>query len=79
MNDHPLTPREKIEAGRRARETLGSFIKHHGRLNVQRVCAILCECLAWLKFLGVREVLENLTQLLKALILIPKFFDTPGV
>jgi hypothetical protein len=72
MDNRPLTPREKIEARRIDRETLRSFLKHH-RINPLTIGVFVCEFLALLKFLGVWAALENLIQLLKALILIPKF------
>jgi hypothetical protein len=72
MDNRPLTPREKIEARRIDRETLRAFLKHH-RVNPLTYGVIVCELLAWLKFLGVWAALENLFQLLKSLVLIPKF------
>ena len=72
MDNRPLTPREKIEARRIDRESLRAFLKHH-RVNPLTYGVFVCELLAWLKFLGVWAALENLIQLLKSLILIPKF------
>ena len=72
MDNRPLTPREKIEARRMEKETLRAFLKHY-RLNPLTYGVIVCELLAWLKFLGIWAALENLIQLLKSLILIPKF------
>jgi hypothetical protein len=72
MDNRPLTPREKIEARRMEKETLRAFLKHH-RVNPLTYGIVVCEFLAWLKFLGVWAALENLIQLLKSLILIPKF------
>jgi hypothetical protein len=72
MDNRPLTPREKIEARRIDRESLRAWLKHH-RINPLTYGVFVCEALAWLKFLGVWAALENLIQLLKALILIPKF------
>ena len=72
MDNRPLTPREKIEARRREKEALRSFLKRY-RINPLTYGVFVCEFLAVLKFLGVWGVLVNLAQLLKALILIPKF------
>jgi hypothetical protein len=72
MDNRPLTPREKIEARRMEKETLRAFLKHH-RVNPLTYGVVVCELLAWLKFLGIWAALENLIQLLKSLILIPKF------
>jgi hypothetical protein len=72
MDNRPLTPREKIEARRIDRETLRAFLKHH-RINPLTYGVFVCELVAWLKFLGVWAALENLIQLLKSLVLIPKF------
>lgn len=66
------SPRERIEARRIDRETLRAFLKHH-RVNPLTYGVVVCEFLALLRFLGVWGALENLIQLLKALILIPKF------
>jgi hypothetical protein len=72
MDNRPLTPREKIEARRRDKETLRAYLKHH-RVNPLTYGVVVCEFLALLKFLGVWGALEILIQLLKSLILIPKF------
>jgi hypothetical protein len=72
MDNRPLTPRERIEARREERESRRSFLKHH-RIDPLTIGVFVCEFLALLKFLGVWAALENLIQLLKALILIPKF------
>jgi hypothetical protein len=72
MDNRPLTPREKIEARRIDKETLRAFLKHH-RVNPLTYGVIVCEFLALLKFLGVWAALEILIQLLKSLVLIPKF------
>jgi hypothetical protein len=72
MDNRPLTPRERIEARRRDKESLRAYLKHH-RVNPLTYGVFVCEVLAWLKFLGVWAALENLSQLLKSLVLIPKF------
>ena len=72
MDNRPLTPREKIESRRREKEALRSFLKRY-RINPLTYGVFVCEFLALLKFMGVWGVLVNLAQLLKALILIPKF------
>jgi hypothetical protein len=72
MDNRPLTPREKIEARRMEKETLRAFLKHH-RVNPLTYGVVVCELLALLKFLGVWAALEDLIQLLKSLVLIPKF------
>jgi hypothetical protein len=72
MDNRPLTPREKIEARRIDREALRAFLKHH-RVNPLTYGVVVCELLAWLKFLGVWAALENLIPFLKSLVLIPKF------
>lgn len=66
------SPRERIEARREERESRRSFIKHY-RINPLTIGVFVCEFLALLRFLGVWAALENLIQLLKALVLIPKF------
>jgi hypothetical protein len=72
MDNRPLTPREKIEVRRIDREARRSFLKHF-RIDPLTYGVFMCELLAFLKFLGVWAALENLIQLLKSLILIPKF------
>jgi hypothetical protein len=72
MDNRPLTPRERIEARREERKARRSFLKHY-RIDPLTYGVFVCELLAWLKFLGVWAALENLIQLLKSLILIPKF------
>ena len=66
------SPREMIEARRRDKETLRAYLKHH-RVNPLTYGVFVCELLALLKFLGVWKTLEDLFQLLKSLILLPKF------
>ena len=66
------SPRERIESRREKREALRSFLKHH-RINPLTYGVVVCELLAWLKFLGVWAALETLIQLLKSLVLISKF------
>jgi hypothetical protein len=66
------SPREKIEARRRDKESLRAYLKHH-RVNPLSYGVVVCEFLALLKFLGVWAALEILIQLLKSLVLIPKF------
>lgn len=66
------SPRERIEARRRDKEALRSFLKHH-RVNPLTYGVFVCEFLALLKSLGVWAALEILIQLLKSLVLIPKF------
>ena len=72
MDNRPLTPRERIEARREERESRRSFLKHH-RIDPLTIGVVICEFVAWLKFLGVWAALEALIQLLKSLVLIPKF------
>jgi hypothetical protein len=72
MDNRPLTPRERIEARREERESRRSFLKHY-RIDPLTYGVFVCELVAWLKFLGVWAALENLIQLLKSLVLIPKF------
>jgi hypothetical protein len=66
------SPREKIEDRRINRETLRAFLKHH-RVNPLTYGVFVCEFLALLKFLGIWTALEDLIQLLKSLVLTPKF------
>jgi len=72
MDNRPLTPRERIKARREAREARRSFLKHY-RIDPLTYGVFVCELLALLKFLGVWKTLEDLFQLLKSLILLPKF------
>ena len=72
MDNRPLTPREKIEARRRERETRRAFLKHY-RIDPLTYGVFVCEFLALLIFLGVWADLEDLFQLLKSLILLSKF------
>jgi len=66
------SPRERIEARREERESRRLFLKHY-RINPLTIGVFVCEFLALLKFIGVWAALETLIQLLKSLILIPKF------
>jgi hypothetical protein len=67
-----LTKHELSEDCRREKESRRSFLKHH-RIDPLTIGVVICEFVAWLKFLGVWAALENLVQLLKSLVLIPKF------
>ena len=73
MDNRPLTPLEILEERRLWRWWLRRFIKREPRFNFVRICALTTEYLAWANFLAVDGYLKRLTQLLKALILIPKF------
>ena len=75
MYERKLTPREKIEARREERELRRSFLKHHGRINVQRICAIWCEYLGLLKVLDTKKYLRftEKTLLLGHTLLLAKF------
>jgi hypothetical protein len=67
-----LTKQELLEDRRREKEIRRSWLKHH-RIDPLTFGIIVCEFFAWLKFLGVWATLEDLYQLLKSLILLPKF------
>ena len=73
MDNRPLTPRERIEARREERKSRRSFIKHYYQ-NPFRIVALVLVYLAWVK-VKVREKkrLKHQNDLLKALVLIPKF------
>jgi len=72
MDNRLPSPRERIEARREEREARRAFLKHY-RIDPLTYGVFVCELLAWLKFLGVWAALESLIQLLKSLVLIPKF------
>ena len=73
MDNRPLTPLEILEERRLWRWWLRWFVKNHPRFNLQRICALITEYLTWANFLAVSRHLGYLGQLLKALVLIPKF------
>ncbi|MEG4395843.1 hypothetical protein [Microcoleus sp. BROC3] len=73
MDTRPLTPRERIEARRREKEFRRLVIKHYPYRNIWRQWAVNADCLRWAKVFCVAKHLKSLAQLLKALILIPKF------
>jgi|GEM_PF-3052889 hypothetical protein len=66
------SPREKIEARREERELRRSFLKHY-YYNPWRVWAILLDYLTLVKVEGQKKPLKHQNELLKALVLIPKF------
>jgi hypothetical protein len=72
MDNRPFTPRERIEDRRKEREIRRELLKHHSRCSLWRLWALVFDYLAWVKFLSA-GYLVSLTQLLKALVLIPKF------
>ncbi|MEG4252912.1 hypothetical protein [Microcoleus sp. Pol10D4] len=73
MDNRPLTPQEILEERRLWRWWLRWFVKYCARFNPQRICALVTEYTAGASFLAVAGHLHLLTQLLKALSLIPKF------
>ena len=72
MDNRPFTPCEIIEARREERESRRSFVKHY-YLNPFRIWELVLGYLAWKKVEATKKRLELKAQLLKALILIPKF------
>lgn len=73
MDNRPLTPREKIEARREAKRFLRLCLKHYDRNCEVIVWALICEWMAIVTFWAIKGHLKDITQLLKALVLIPKF------
>jgi hypothetical protein len=72
MDNRPLTPREMIEARREERESRRLFIKHHYQ-NPFRFWELVLEYVAWLKVKVAEKRLKHQNELLKSLVLIPKF------
>lgn len=72
MDNRPLTPREMIEARREERESRRLFIKHHYQ-NPFRFWELVLEYLAWVEVKVAEKRLKRENELLKALVLIPKF------
>jgi hypothetical protein len=72
MDDKPLTPRERIEARREERKFRRSFLKHYYH-NPWRHWALVLDYLAWVKVKVAEKHLKYQNELLKALVLIPKF------
>lgn len=72
MDDRPITPRERIEDRRREREFRRAYLRHHWR-NPFMAGVMMAEAMATLRFWGTGRYLTGLAQLLKALLLIPKF------
>jgi hypothetical protein len=66
------SPRERIKARREERELRRSFLKHY-YYNPWRVWAILLDYLTLVKVEGQKKPLKHQNELLKALVLIPKF------
>ena len=73
MDNHPLTPREILEERRLWRYWLRWFVRVNTRRNPKRANAIVCDYLAWVKVKAAKKRFKHLNELLKALILIPKF------
>ncbi|XZN91600.1 MAG: hypothetical protein ACM65M_01570 [Microcoleus sp.] len=69
----PLTPVEIRESRRHWREWSRWYCKHYWAYNTKDTLAYVTVYLAWLKFIGLRVTLKNLTQLLKPLTLNAKF------
>ncbi|MEG5032807.1 hypothetical protein [Microcoleus sp. AT3-D2] len=72
-NNPPLTPLEILEERRIWRWWLRWFIKYNPRFNPQRICALVTEYDKEAMLLAMAKHLAHQAQLLKALVLIPKF------
>lgn len=69
----PLTPKEKAEIRLDWRIWLRWFLKHFWGGRFPRQGHIETEELAWVKFIGLLSCVRRFAQLLKNLLLIPKF------
>ncbi|UNU22924.1 hypothetical protein [Microcoleus vaginatus] len=69
----PLTPKEKAQIRREWRIWLRWFLKHFWGGRFPRAGHIEAEELAWIKFTILSEECKRFAQLLKNLLLIPKF------
>lgn len=74
MNDtRSHTPAEIRESRRAMREWSRWYSKHYGNCGEKGANAFVATYRAWLKFISKVKHLGTLTQLLKALALVPKF------
>lgn len=69
----PLTPVEIRESRRYWRKWSRWYCKHYWAHTAKGAVAYVTAYLAWLTFIGLWTALKNLIQLLKSLVLIPKF------
>ena len=73
MDNRPLTPREKVEERRFWRYWCRWYRRHHRCGGFVLYGELIPQALAELKQVGLTDYLERQAQLLKPLVLIPKF------